>query len=162
MSGPDQKSTSSPSTRKWGNVVLLLFLLVCSLGLGFVGYAFMQDAIQLSRTTEFWWGALAFASATTLLVGALSTLVNVRLKRRWLNYFGTTLITLTTIGNLVLVALGIAMVEQAKARGGDWGALHVGITRLFGVGLPMILTLVCGVATAFYIGQLRKNSNSSS
>lgn len=161
MNNIDQQ-TSNPLPRTgWGFIVVLVGLLLCSLLLGFAGYATVPDSLQFNRATDRIWGIAGLACAAMMLIASLSMLINLWLKNKSLAYVGTTLLALSTLVNGVLVALGIAVVNDAKFRGGDWGALHVGMARLFNVYLPFVLIFFCGAVTAHCIGQLRQSPKSS-
>jgi hypothetical protein len=156
----EQPSTAPPRTGR-GFIVVVVGLLVCSLLLTFAGYASVADSLQFNRARDRIWGIAGLACAAAMLIASLLLLINVWLKNKSLAYVSTALLALSTLGNCALVAQGIAVVNDAKFRGGDWGALHVGMARLFNVYLPFVLIFFCGAVTAFCITQLRQNSNSS-
>jgi hypothetical protein len=161
MNDTDLQPSTPPPRTGWGFIVVLVGLLLCSLLLGFAGYASVADSLQFNRPTDRIWGLAGLACAAAMLIASLLLLLNVWLKHKSLAYVGTTLLALSTVVNCVLVAQGATVVEDAKFRGGDWGALHVGMARLFNVFLPFVLVIVCGAVTAFCISQLRQNKNSS-
>lgn len=162
MNDTPQPTSTIPPRTGWGFLVVLVGLLLCSLLLAVAGYACIVDSLQFNRPRDRIWGIAGLACAGAMLIATLSLLLNIWLKHKSLLYVGTTLLALSTVVNGGLVAQGIAVVNDAKFRGGDWGALHVGMARMFNVFLPFILIFFCGSVTAFCVGLLRSEQNSSS
>jgi hypothetical protein len=160
MNNIDQQPPTSHPRTGCGFIVVLIGLLLCSLLLGFAGYASVADSLQFNRARDRIWGIAGLACAAAMLIASLLLLINVWLKHKSLAYVSTALLAFSTLGNCALVAQGIAVVNDAKFRGGDWGALHVGMARLFNVYLPFVLIFFCGAVTAFCISQLRQDSTS--
>jgi hypothetical protein len=161
MNNTDQQTSNPPPRTGWGFIVVLVGLLLCSMLLAFAGYASVADSLQFNRTRDRIWGIAGLACAAAMLIASLLLLINLWLKHKSLAYVSTALLAFSTLGNCALVAQGIAVVNDAKFRGGDWGALHVGMARLFNVYLPFVLIFFCGAVTAFCISQLRPEKNSS-
>jgi hypothetical protein len=148
MASPPHESSHRISAAGCGLAGLYLLLVLLSLGLAFLGGCTLIDARQFGRRADFVWGIAALACAPVLFAGSVAALVHLKSRgpRAWRT--GFVLLAAATATNLVLAGIGSIMVAQARARGGDWGALHVGMTSLLCVDAPILVAILTGVACA--------------
>ena len=152
MPSPSPDSPRKISAAGCGLAGLFVLLLILSGGLAFLGGGMLIDARQFGRIADFVWGLIALICAAMLFAGSIAALVHLKSRgpRAW--RIGFVLFAAAAAINLLLAAIGMVMVAQARVRGGDWGALHVGVARVFGVFTPLLLAGLTAFAAACHKG----------
>jgi hypothetical protein len=151
MTNSPEPTPSTSSSGSFGLACLYLFVLLIGGAFAFGGYGVLTDHLTNHRWADFSWGVGALINGATILLAGVSALIY--LKTRGQATWRTTFALLAfSVGlSLVLAGIGVVMTIQAKARGGDWGALQVGVTRMFCVLLPIIFAGILAIAATCHI-----------
>src|SRR5262249_16334050 len=133
-------ATTAQAPKTWHIVVSGLFtcfLLLASFALALFGAASYNDSY--SHDADKMWGIASLAAGGLLFLASCGGLAFLCLRRQAIWYGGVSAHGISLLGLIVVVVAGFQMMAAAKQRGGDWGALAVLGSLIFGIVIPGFL-----------------------
>lgn len=129
--------------KTWQIVVLALLsglLLLASFAFALFGGASYNDSY--SHDADRAWGIASLVAGGFLLLASGSALLFLLARKQPIWYAAVTAHGFTLLAQAVVVGEGFLMMVDAKRRGGDWGALAVLGSLIFGILIPTIVGLL--------------------
>lgn len=148
----DLMNDSDPPTRDGRScypgclaAALVLVLVPVGLGLGFLGWVDLTDS---KDADERWWGVVALAGSTGMIVGGLLAILFVWKRYPAIWIVATVCLLAGVVADAWAAWVGVGLVTAAQTRGGDWGALAVATVRVFCVAVPISAAILTAMALA--------------
>ncbi len=120
--------------------VVSVLLIPASLSLGFFGLMSYTDSY--SHDADRWWGIVGMSEAALLFLSSVAATSFLILRKPAAWSASALLLVLALIGIGVLIAAGFGMLAAAKYRGGDWAALSILGSVIFGIICPTLAGLL--------------------
>lgn len=137
----------------WVSGFLSILLLLVSLVLAVTGGAVYNDTY--SHETDRAWGIACLVAGGLLFVASSVALVFLLIRKPSIGLAAIVFHGLALIAHVVVVVEGFPMMADAKRRGGDWGALAVFGSLLFGIIVPILIGLMTS-ANSYLLYCLRR------